>query len=250
MNKIALHLRIAVIAVGLFSTLTCAAENSDELEKVRLKVSSMFEEIGPEDVQPSPLDGWYMVRKGAIIAYISGDGRYLMQGDMIDLDLQINVTDMARNAARVDMLAAIPDENKIRFTPKNVRYTVTVFTDIDCTYCRKLHSQINDYLAEGIEIKYLLYPRNGPASPSWVKAEQVWCADDRGEALTLAKVDKSFETHECDSSMVSTHYSLGRDIGLTGTPAIVTEDGTLMPGYLPPDRLLAQLEASKLAAAN
>ena len=107
-----------------------------------------------------------------------------------------------------------------------------------------LHSQIGEYLAQGIEVKYLLYPRNGPASDSWVKAEQVWCADDRNEALTLAKLDKAFETHSCDSSAVSRQYAIGQDVGLRGTPAIVLEDGSLISGYLPAAQLAEALAAT------
>ena len=133
----------------------------------------------------------------------------------------------------------------IVFSPDQVKYSVSVFTDIDCTYCRRLHSQIDDYLAQGIEIRYMLYPRSGPNTSSWTKAEQVWCADNRQEALTLAKLDKPFATSDCDSSIISTHYEMGQNVGLRGTPAIVLEDGTLISGYLPPLRLSAALASSK-----
>ncbi len=128
------------------------------------------------------------------------------------------------------------------FSPVEVKHTVTVFTDIDCTYCRRLHSQIDDYLAHGIQVRYLLYPRNGPASRAWNTSEEVWCSNDRGNALTLAKLDKDFPTASCDASTVQEHYAIGRDVGLSGTPAIVLEDGTLIGGYLPPDQLKARLE--------
>jgi thiol:disulfide interchange protein DsbC len=141
-------------------------------------------------------------------------------------------------------MASVADEDLIVYTPENAKYSVSVFTDIDCTFCRRLHSQLNEYMEQGIEIRYFLYPRNGPTSPSWAKAENVWCADDRNEALTLAKLDQSYPTHECDSSIVSTHYGLGQEVGLRGTPAIVLEDGTLVSGYLPAARLKLALENS------
>ena len=242
MKQPASRLGLALISiVAMAFQPVSAASDADELETVRARVSSMFEEIDPEHVQPSPIDGWYTVRKGAIVAYISGDGRYLLQGDLIDLDLQVNLSEEERNKARVEMVAALPADQTITFTPEDVKYSVTIFTDIDCTFCRKLHSQIDDYMAQGIEVSYLLYPRNGPTSQSWVKAEQVWCADDRNEALTLAKIDQEFETHSCDSSMVSQHYAMGRDIGLTGTPAIILSDGTLLSGYLPAEPLAERL---------
>jgi len=249
MNKFALPPSIALMAAGL-AALAPAYADDQELAEVRAKVSAMFTEIDEEHIQPSPVDGWYTVRKGAIVAYISGDGRYLLQGDLIDRESQVNLSETERNKARIEMMAAIPESDKIVFSPDEVKYTVSVFTDIDCGYCRKLHSQIDDYLAEGIEIQYMLYPRSGPDSSSWTKAEQVWCADDRGKALTLAKLDKSFATHECNASMVGKHYAMGRDVGLTGTPAIVLPDGSLMPGYLPPQALLQRLQVSEQIASN
>lgn len=227
----------AVAALALPMTPSLA----DDLDEVRELVSERFAEIEPQHVNRSPVEGWYTVSKGAIVAYISADGRYLLQGDLIDLELQTNLSEETRNGARLEMMSAVPRENMIIFSPEEVRFSVSVFTDIDCTYCRRLHGQIGEYLAQGIEVKYLLYPRGGPASASWVKAEQVWCADDRGEALTLAKLDKKFETHSCDSSNVSQQYAIGQDVGLRGTPAIVLEDGTLISGYLPAMQLVEAL---------
>ena len=166
---------------------------------------------------------------------------------MIDLDTQVNLSENSRSDARRDMMAEYPDDQMIVFTPEEKRYSVAVFTDIDCTFCRRLHSQLDQYMAEGIEIRYLLYPRNGPTSASWSKAEQVWCADDRNEALTQAKMDKEFESHSCDPSVVSKHYAMGQDVGLRGTPAIILEDGTLVSGYLRADQLV---EALSLASAK
>jgi thiol:disulfide interchange protein DsbC len=231
---------LGVLLLALPVGMAVAADDA-ELEKVREKVSSAFDEIEPEHVRKSPVDGWYTIRKGAIIAYISSDGRYLLQGDLIDLDEEVNLSEQDRNEARVEMLAAIPEKNMIVFTPKDPKFSVTVFTDIDCTYCRRFHSQIDEYLAQGIEVRYLLYPRNGPSAESWTKAEKVWCADDRNEALTLAKLDRDFETHQCDASVVQQHYATGQDVGLRGTPAIVLEDGTLVSGYLPPLELTQAL---------
>jgi thiol:disulfide interchange protein DsbC len=222
-----------------------AEDPSAELEQVRAKVAEVFEEIEPGHVHASPVDGWFTIRKGAIVAYISGDGRYLLQGDLIDLDAEINLSEVTRNEARLEMLAELPDDKVIVFSPENPRFSVSVFTDIDCTYCRRFHSQIEEYLAQGIEVRYLMYPRSGPGTASWKKAEEVWCARDRKKALTLAKLDQKFETQSCDASILETHYALGQDVGLRGTPALVLQDGTLVSGYLPPTQL-----AEAVASAN
>jgi thiol:disulfide interchange protein DsbC len=245
MSKVLLKVGTSLTAVLLLFAVPASAQgNSAELQKVRDTVSERFSEIDPQEIFESPIEGWYTIRKGAIIAYISADGRYLLQGDMIDLQDNSNLTELSRNDARVVMLAAVPDEDLIIFSPDKVQHSVSVFTDIDCTFCRRLHAQIDDYLDQGIEIRYFLYPRNGPTSPSWAKAENVWCSDDRNEALTLAKLDQEYPTKTCDSSIVSNHYLIGQDVGLRGTPAIVLDDGTLFSGYLPPDQLKEAIVAS------
>jgi thiol:disulfide interchange protein DsbC len=237
-------LKLIVVAVPVigYAGGAAAADADPQLEEVRAKVSSMFDSIDPEHINPSPIDGWYTVQKGSIIAYISADGRYLLQGDLIDLDLQVNLSEQSRSSARRDLVATLKDDESILFSPVDPKYSVTIFTDVDCTYCRKLHAQINEYLDLGIAVRYVLYPRNGPASRAWSKSEDVWCAKDRNEALTAAKLDRQFETSQCDASMIGKHYALGQGVGLSGTPAIVLEDGTLIGGYLPPMALAGRLE--------
>lgn len=236
---------VFVAATLLFAGASSAADDA-ALDIVRAKMSEMFDFIEPENVNPSPIDGWYTIQKGSVVAYVSADGKYLLQGDMIDLESQVNLTEESRNDARRELVSALEDGDSIMFSPAAARHKVTVFTDIDCTYCRKLHSQIDEYLDKGIAVRYVLYPRNGPASKAWSTSEDVWCARNRNEALTAAKRDRGFETAKCDAAMVSTHYALGRDIGLSGTPAIVFEDGTLVSGYLPPAQLSMRLEQNEL----
>ena len=245
MSRLSLKkLTLTITAATLIATSGAVLADDAELAALRAKVGEMFDMIEPDDVKPSPIDGWYTIHKGSIVAYISADGRYLLQGDLVDLELQVNLSEEVRNESRRELLANLPDDQAIVFSPEEVKYSIAVFTDIDCTYCRRLHSQIEQYLDLGIEVRYLMYPRNGPASPAWTKAEEVWCATDRQSALTQAKLDKDFPTAACDASMVQDHYVIGRDVGLSGTPAIVFEDGTLIAGYLTPDRLLAALQSS------
>jgi thiol:disulfide interchange protein DsbC len=236
-----------LIATIVLPISAIAAEAEAELETVRAKVSGMFDMIEPGDIVASPVDGWYMVQKGSIVAYVSGDGRYLLQGDLIDLDRGVNLTELSRNDARRALMASLNDEDSILFSPAEVKHSVTVFTDIDCTYCRKLHSEIDQYMDQGIAVRYVLYPRNGKRSRAWTTSENVWCSKDRNNALTAAKLDREFETSSCDASMIARHYQLGQEIGLTGTPAIVTEDGTLIGGYVPAGALSTRLDQ---ASAN
>jgi len=246
---ISLSLAACCATCLIMGSLALAADTDPNIDEVRARISELFDVIEPENVNESPIAGWYKIQKRSIIAYVSEDGRYLLQGDLIDLDNGVNLTDISRDEARRDIMAVLSDDDVISFTPTDVKHTITVFTDIGCTYCRRLHSQIDDYLAQGIEVRYLLYPRNGPASREWNTSEEVWCATDRNSALTAAKLDRKFETSACDSSKIQDHYALGQQIGLSGTPAIVLEDGTLIGGYVPADALSQQLE-QKIAQAS
>ncbi|MDJ0909932.1 MAG: DsbC family protein [Woeseiaceae bacterium] len=239
--------RTFAIVSALLLTATAHAET---LEEARERLAAGFDIIEPQHVDVSPVPGWYQIQKGSIIAYISDDGRYLLQGDLIDLDAQINLSSIARDEGRRDMMAQLSDDEVITFAPQEIRHTVTVFTDIGCTYCRRLHNQIEEYMAHGIAVRYVLYPRNGRASRDWNTSEDVWCATDRNHALTAAKLDRSFDTESCDSTMIEEHYALGQEVGLSGTPAIVLEDGTLIGGYMPPEQLALRLEQQTASAAR
>lgn len=228
----------------LFTAGLFAADVDPKLEAVRTKISEMFETIDPEDINTSPIDGWYTVHKASIVAYVSDDGRFLLQGELIDLDTEENLSERTRSDARRDLVATLGADETIVFSPAEVKHSVTVFTDIDCTYCRKLHSEIDEYMDLGIEVRYVLYPRNGPASKSWTTSEDVWCASNRSSALTAAKLDHPFSTTKCDTRGLAKNYSLGREVGLSGTPAIVLEDGTFIGGYVSPAALSMRIEGA------
>lgn len=244
MTRSKLYLRSLLLApiCSLLLSPAFAAVPDEVPAEERERIAELFDSILPEHVKLSPIDGWYTLQKGSIVAYITKDGRYLLQGDLIDLDRQVNLTEANRTDARREVMSAVADDDVIAFSPVETKYSVSIFTDVDCTYCRRLHGQIDEYLAHGIEVRYLIYPRSGPASGSWNTAEEVWCSVDRANALTMAKLDKKFETSACDASIVQDHYILGQEVGLTGTPAIVFEDGELLAGYLPPDALRLRLE--------
>ena len=243
--------RLSVLTVIGLTVIAAPASSfaDDKLDAVREKVTAMFDIIEAEDINGSPIDGWYTIQKGSVVAYISDDGRYMMQGDLIDLDENVNLTEAALTDARRDLMSDLGDDEFITFSPEDPKYSVAIFTAVDCTYCRRLHSQIQDYLDEGIEVRYLLYPRNGPASRAWTTSENVWCSSDRQAALTDAKLGKEVKATKCDASSVQAHYSLGQEVGLSGTPAIVLEDGELIGGYLPAQALRMRIER-KAASAN
>ena len=195
----------------------------------------------PDHVAETALSGMYEVRFGSIIVYLSGDGRYMLRGDLIDLDAGRNVTEAARRSMRAEAVGELGEASMIVFAPDAVRHTITVFTDVDCPYCARMHRQMADYNRLGIAIRYTAFPRAGIGSPTWDKMVSVWCAEDQRGAMTDAKAGAAVEPSRCDNP-VERHYETGKAIGVTGTPAIVLESGGLIPGYVPPDELLVRLD--------
>lgn len=207
----------------------------------RQKLAEKFD-VSAEDITSTPLAGVYEIRVGGQVAYVSADGRYLLQGDLIDLRQQRNLTEERRSEVRLALLASVAADQMIVFPARQTRHTITVFTDIDCGYCRRLHQEINELNARGVTVHYLFYPRAGAGSSSWQKAREVWCAKDRNSALTRAKQGQPVSSPECPADPVTTHYHLGQMVGVSGTPAIITDTGEMIRGYMPVDQLVQVLD--------
>jgi thiol:disulfide interchange protein DsbC len=195
----------------------------------------------PEDLHPSVIPGVYEYSHDTDVLYVSADGQYAINGDLYTLADNNNITEARRRDARAKLLAAMPERDMLVFGPKEAKYTVTVFTDVDCAYCRELHNHVAEYNRLGVRVRYLAYPRSGPKTESWTKAEQVWCSADRNAALTAAKRDQPLQTKACPNNPVAGEYALGQKFALTGTPAMVMPNGELVMGYLPPPDLLQHL---------
>jgi len=196
-----------------------------------------------DDLRPSPIPGIYEFMQGADVSYLTADGKYFLDGNLYDMDTRENLTEARRNVARAALINAVPESQMLIFSPKNPLYTVTVFTDIDCPYCRKMHSEIAEYNKLGVRVRYLFYPRTGPGTESWHKAEAVWCSSDRNAALTRAKAGAELDlTKSCGPTPVQRDFELGQSVGVRGTPAMITENGDYLSGYLPPDELVKKLK--------
>ncbi len=201
-----------------------------------------------EDLRPSPISGIYEYMQGADISYLTADGKFFIDGNVYDMGTRENLTEALRTHARSAMINAVPESQMVIFSPKNPQYTVTVFTDVDCAYCRKLHSDMAELNRLGVRVRYMFYPRSGPNTESWKKAEVVWCSANRNDALTQAKLGAKLDlTKTCDANPVAREYALGQNIGVRGTPAIVTEHGDYLAGYMPPRELVQQLKDLQLA---
>jgi thiol:disulfide interchange protein DsbC len=157
----------------------------------------------------------------------------MLQGSLIDLKTRKDISEERRNDIRLDALNELGEDKMIVFSPKTKQHSMTVFTDIDCGYCRKLHGEMDKYLDKGIEVRYMMYPRAGKNSEAYKKAVAVWCADDKRDALTKSKKGKAIPMKTCDNP-IDSHMALAKDLGLRGTPLVVLDDGTIQPGYIPP----------------
>jgi thiol:disulfide interchange protein DsbC len=205
----------------------------------------------PEDLRETPVPGIYELAHDGDLSYVTADAKYVFSGDLYQVNTRgdfPNLSEARRNELRLARLDAVPETDMLVFGPADARHTITVFTDIDCPWCRKLHSQVADYNKLGIRVRYLFFPRSGPDTESWYKAEAVWCARDRNKALTMAKNDQRIEMKRCAGSPVARDYELGRQVGVTGTPGIVLENGELVPGYLAPKDMLDHIEKTLKAA--
>ena len=201
-----------------------------------------------EDLRPSPIAGIYEFSQGAEISYLTADGKYFIDGNLYDMKSRDNLTETLRTHARVALINSVPETEMLIFSPPNPKYTITVFTDVDCAYCRKLHSQIAEINRLGIRVRYMFFPRTGPGTESWKKAEVVWCSANRNEALTRAKAGATLDMNKvCAPTPVKREYELGENIGVRGTPAIITESGDYINGYMEPRELLDQLKEFQVA---
>ena len=233
---------IKIAALSLLG-LTLSVAHADE-NAIRQALAKSMPTVKVESVKPSQIKGLFEVVVGADIFYASEDGKYLIQGRLIDIESRTDLTEEKLSGTRKQAIDKLGQDKMIVFKPKKSKYTVTVFTDIDCGYCRKLHSELDQYMAEGITIQYLFFPRAGKGSESYDKAVSVWCSDDRKAALTAAKKGETLKAKTCDNP-VDEHMQLGAAFDVKGTPMIVTEKGTIYPGYLPAKQLAEALADEK-----
>ena len=198
-----------------------------------------------ESIEPSSLKGIYKVYYGDLQPiYVSEDGNFFIYGDMYKIGSN-NITNLTKEeikGRRSDILDSIPADELIIFKSNNELVSITVFTDVDCGYCRKLHSQIDEYNEAGITIKYAAFPRSGIGTQTFTKMVGAWCSEDPKQAMTDLKNDKKMNLDFCEEQPIARHYIIGQKLGINGTPAIITPDGDLIPGYVSPEELLLQIK--------
>ena len=213
-----------------------ARAEDPQAELILKALSAARPDLQYEQPRPSPMAGLYEVQvKGGPLLYIDADGRHFIAGDLFAVQKSgfVNLAEQGRQKERAELIAAVKPEDMIIFAPENPKATIAVFTDVDCGYCRKLHSEVAELNELGIAVHYLAFPRAGLGSPSFRKIASAWCAKDPGAALTSLKNGEEIPENVCADNPVAAQILLGEKVGVNGTPALVLEDGTLVPGYRP-----------------
>ncbi|MFO8151736.1 DsbC family protein [Thioalkalivibrio sp.] len=232
-------LMIRTILIALLSTL--AIPPALATEAIESRLAEVVPTVSPDAIEPSGIPGVYQVRFGTDVFYVSEDGRYLLQGSLIDLETRENLTEKSLRSVRAEIFADIPDEELTVYVPeREVQHVINVFTDPNCPYCRQLHGEMQDYLDAGVKVRYFMYPVLGRDSPTIMR--DIWCAESRTAAMDRAKADMPVPSADCVTP-AERHLALGRELGISGTPATITRDGQLISGYRPVAEVLQALEA-------
>lgn len=218
-----------------------SAEKTDA-SRLKSSLSRSFPELANASVRPSPIKGLVMLEFGNQVVYSTEDGKYLLLGDIVDVTTRTNLTENERGKQVVKLFNELGEQNMIVIGPADAKRTLTVFTDVDCTYCARLHQDVPELNRNGVKVRYLLFPRGGIGSTTYKKSVAVWCADDRAKAVGIAKAGGHVDMKTCENP-VERHYRLGERMDVTGTPTLYLDNGRKIGGYVPVAKLLPLIGA-------
>ena len=211
-------------------------------DNIKQSLDAIVPGYDPDSIKQTPLSGLYEFVAHGKVLYISADGRYLVNGNVIDLDSKENLTELTQRKVTKNVMDGYDKNKAITFSPEGKpEYIISVFTDVDCPYCSMLHKEIPKLNKAGVEIRYLMYPRAGAGSTTFIKSVSAWCNENQKKAIGVAKEGGTVVAMNCDNP-VQEQYDLGQSIGVTGTPTLILEDGRAIPGYVPADKLLKILK--------
>lgn len=222
--------------LGLVSTANAAC-NVDAINRI---VSRSLPRIKFESVREAPIPGLCEAMIDTEVFYVSESGNHLLVGNLVEVKGGVNLTELRRAGIVKDIVEQLDEKQMINIGPTRAKRTITVFTDVDCPYCSRLHSEVPQLAKNGVKVRYLLYPRNGLRSPTYKKSVSVWCAKDKIKAIGIAKAGGKLKEKTC-SNPVADHYKLGQRLNITGTPTLILDDGTRIGGYVPAPKLLTML---------
>ena len=237
--------KYATLVVGFIAFFTFGAVQSqsgdvEDIEKIRAELVKIIPAVTEAKVTKTDAKNVYQIEFQGAYAYSYVDGDFVLVGDLYNSRTLSNLGDEQTNKKIVEAVSTVPTSKMIVYGPENPKRYITVFTDIDCGYCRKLHSEVSELTAAGIQVRYLAFPRAGIGSQSYNKYVSVWCNGDQQDSLTKAKSGVSVASATCANPIEET-YKLGQEIGVRGTPMVIFDDGNISPGYLPSAELIRRL---------
>ncbi|MEA1889614.1 MAG: DsbC family protein [Pseudomonadota bacterium] len=228
-----------LLALSLLPTLLINISQAEETPAgIKKRLDIVIPGYDANSVKATPIQGLYEFTGDGRVLYISQDGRYIVNGSIIDLEDKVNLTEKSQGKLTQQVINGYDEKKMIIFPAEGkTLHKITVFTDVDCPYCSMLHKEVPKLNKAGIEVRYLMYPRAGPGSPTFTKSISAWCADDQKKAMGIAKEGGKVAAKNCDNP-VQEQFVLGQSIGVTGTPTLVLESGKVLPGFVPAEKLI------------
>ena len=232
----------------LFVTISAATQvSADDIAELKQSLAKTLPQYEATYIEKTPIEGIYQVIIGGQVIYMTRDARYMIDGNLIDLSTKKNYTEDAMSIIRLSQIEELGEDKMVVYTPKTIEHTITVVTDIDCPYCRRLHGEMDQYMAGGVQVRYIFMPLKGKGD--FRTTVSVWCAKDRNEALDMAKAGAELEAKDCENP-IDEHLNVSRNLGVRGTPAIILQNGNMLPGYVPASKLIAELQKLNLSTAK
>jgi thiol:disulfide interchange protein DsbC len=222
------------------------AEDGD-INELKQALSKRLPQFEVTYIDSTPIEGVYQVIIGGQVIYMTKDARYMIDGNLVDLATKKNYSEDAMSVIRLSEIEKLGEEDMVVYAPETIRHTITVVTDIDCPYCRRLHSEMDQYMAGGVKVRYIFMPLKGKGD--YRTTVSVWCAKDQNEALDMAKSGAEVEAKDCDNP-IDEHLKVARNLGVRGTPAIILQNGSMLPGYVPASKLVSELDNLNLSTAK
>lgn len=223
---------------------------SNEPPSIERSVAELFNGAKPQSVSESVIPGLFEVSVRGGVFYTTKDGKYFLNGELLEVDGRKNITAIARDKARGAMMDRLEEKDSIIFKAKGeTKEVLHVFTDVECGYCREFHKRISAYNDLGLEVHYYPWPRSGTQGPVFDEMVSVWCAKDKHAALTRAKEGKGAESKTCENP-VAKYYELGQELGVNGTPAVFLSDGKQIGGYVPPENIMQMIQDTRARAGE
>jgi thiol:disulfide interchange protein DsbC len=238
---------LRTFALALTVATATQVSANDDVDELKNSLAKRLPQYEVSRIDSTPIEGLYQVILSGQVIYMTKDARYMLDGNLVDLSTKKNYSEDAMSEIRLSELDQLGEENMVVYTPETVKHTITVVTDIDCPYCRRLHSEMDQYLDGGIKVRYVFMPLKGKGD--YQTTVTVWCSKDKNEALDLAKAGTELEAKDCDNP-IDEHLKVSRSLGVRGTPAIILQDGSMLPGYIPAKKLVTELNRMNVSTAR